>query len=295
MPTFDDPTADAREASEALRALAQSTRSFDDPSQTYPVVGELLAATRHLSQVLDQLATAHTTNQARARDDHGNTLIGAHAAQAAATALRRASGLLDDAGTRLDSASQHSGRIAWDPPPTTSQASQQRWISVVFLQGSETEEIFDVIDTNGPQAAIEQLTGFDYRTETTDAAMEDGHVYDHPPAGSLDRETEHGQYRMVHNSALGHIGLYRQHIIDPADQLPEPPTQGLLPQRHLATGLGRPRHENAHLSRSTTSERTAAARAPNVVGGRAGRSPQENAWFTHQGPTNSQQPRGVEL
>ncbi|MGB3376134.1 MAG: hypothetical protein WBA87_13470, partial [Microbacterium sp.] len=59
MPTFDNPVEDAMEASAALRGLAHATRTFDNPAETYPVLGELLAGVRSLRQVLDQLAAAH--------------------------------------------------------------------------------------------------------------------------------------------------------------------------------------------------------------------------------------------
>ena len=56
MPTFNSPTADAAEASEALRGLAHASRVLENPADTYPVLGDLLAGVRSLRQVLDQLA-----------------------------------------------------------------------------------------------------------------------------------------------------------------------------------------------------------------------------------------------
>ena len=38
MPTFFDSTADAAEASEALRGLAHASRSFDQPAEMYGVI-----------------------------------------------------------------------------------------------------------------------------------------------------------------------------------------------------------------------------------------------------------------
>ena len=55
MPTFQDPVVDGEEACHALRALAHATRTFDDPAQTYEVVGDLLGGLRSLEQVLDQV------------------------------------------------------------------------------------------------------------------------------------------------------------------------------------------------------------------------------------------------
>jgi hypothetical protein len=113
MPTFQDPVVDGEEASHALRALAHATRTFDDPAQTYEVVGDLLGGLRSLEQVLDQLAFAHTSSDAIARTDDGDHWAGVEEAHAAALALRRASTLVARAGLALDRASQHSGRIAW--------------------------------------------------------------------------------------------------------------------------------------------------------------------------------------
>ena len=58
MPTFNDAHADAREAAEAVRGLAHATQHVENPDVLYPVVGELMATTRRLSQVLDHLARA---------------------------------------------------------------------------------------------------------------------------------------------------------------------------------------------------------------------------------------------
>ena len=76
MPTFYDPGADAGEASEALRGLAHASRNFENPQELYGVLGDLLSGVRSLRQVLDQLATAHISNRARAFDDHGDHAVG---------------------------------------------------------------------------------------------------------------------------------------------------------------------------------------------------------------------------
>ena len=39
MPTFFDSTADAAEASEALRGLTHASRGFDQPAEMYWVIG----------------------------------------------------------------------------------------------------------------------------------------------------------------------------------------------------------------------------------------------------------------
>ncbi len=48
MPTFFDSTADAAEASEALRGLAHASRGLDQPAQMYGVIGDLSSGMRSL-------------------------------------------------------------------------------------------------------------------------------------------------------------------------------------------------------------------------------------------------------
>ncbi|MGO2193950.1 MAG: hypothetical protein ACTH43_15100 [Brachybacterium sp.] len=249
MPTFHDPLADADEASEALRALAHATRSFDDPAQTYRVFGDLLAGVRSLEQVLDQLAAAHLTHRGRAHDDNGDPLAGTHAALAAADELHRSRVLLDQAEVRLSSAFSHSGRIAWHPEPTQPEtvqhdpvqqepatASVRRWVSVVFLQGSEADEVLDLIDAEGTDAAIEQLKGYDYGEETTQAALENGHVFDEPPTSALDRlVTDQSGYALTYNHFAGNVSLLRTHSIPAPDALGE---HGAVSARSAVSNLG---------------------------------------------------------
>ena len=59
MPTFTDPTADADEAREAVRGLAHATRSIDDPSAVYPVLGAISSALASMAQSLHQLGHFH--------------------------------------------------------------------------------------------------------------------------------------------------------------------------------------------------------------------------------------------
>jgi len=216
MPTFNDPLADAAEASEALRGLAHASRTLDNPADTYAVFGDVISGVRSLRQVLDQLADAHLTHRERAHDDAGNHAAGAGSALTAADELHQAGTLLDQVHDRLDAAFGHSGKIAWHPEPALEQASlsepaARRWVSVVFLQGEDADEVLDLIDRDGTDAAIEHLKRFDYGDETTSAAMENGYVYDEPPAGPLDRVVADGDYTLTSNAAMGHVSLLRAH------------------------------------------------------------------------------------
>lgn len=259
MPTFTDPVRDAAEASNALRGLAHATRAFDDPAQTYPVIGDLLAGVRSLRQVVDQLAAAHLSHQHQAADDAGSPEAGAAAVSAADGELRQAAALLDAVEWRLDTAMQHSGRVAWHTDPTVyltapaatgpqteatnvaqdaaaSDPVQRRWISVVFLQGEEADEVLDLIDRDGPHAGIEHLARWDYGTETTDDALVNGYVYDEPPNGLLDRTITDGDYTLIYNPSLGHASLLRALDTPPDPALLEPaPTPAFSPY----VGIGR--------------------------------------------------------
>ncbi|WP_417233919.1 hypothetical protein [Arthrobacter sp.] len=331
MPTFDNPVEDAMEASAALRGLAHATRTFTDPAETYPVLGELLAGVRSLRQVLDQLAAAHISARSRAHPDAGSQPAGATAALAAADELHQAGTLLDAVYDRVDAAMSQSGRIAWHPAPEPLDASgatratveagdlrlmvwpdeplgehqryayriehpatgqsvegrdlftgvgasvspgralrelavflsaagdarqfaidhpvqhtdndgafpewvadaarqhpdaltelidhdpdiaeqaSRRWVSVVFLQGEEADQVLDIIERDGTDAAIEHLAQWDFGEETTQAALENGYVYDQPPTSVLDRTATGDVYTLTYSPFLGHVSLLRTH------------------------------------------------------------------------------------
>lgn len=221
MPTFYDPGADAGEASEALRGLAHATRSFENPQDLYGVLGDVLSAVRSLKQVLDQLATAHVENRPHAFDDHGDHAIGSKDALAAADELHQAATFIDQAEERLDTAASAASRVAWHEAPSADPQSVARWISVVFLQGQEAEEVLGMIDTDGALAGLNHLKYWDYGDETTSAAMENGYVYDAPPSGPLEREVKDGDYHLAYSHSFEHVALYRLHGVAAADQLPD--------------------------------------------------------------------------
>ena len=174
MPTFYDPGADAGEASEALRGLAHASRNFENPQDLYGVLGDLLSGVRSLRQVLDQLATAHINNRARAFDDHGDHAVGSTDARAAADELHQAATFIDQAEERLNAAASAASRVAWHDSPTTEDTPAVRWINVVFMQGEDADEVLDMIDTDGATAGLDHLKNWDFGDETTSAARPTG-------------------------------------------------------------------------------------------------------------------------
>ena len=227
MPTYDNSTIDAAEASDALRGLAHASRVFDQPAEMYGVIGDLSSAMRSLHQVLDQLATNHENRAACAFNDDGNHDAGVQDALTAADELRQAARLLDQSYDRLATGFVAAGRIAWhhDPAPEAApEAMDQTWVSVVFLQGDDADEVLDLIDTHGTQAAVEYLSGWDYGKETTSAATANHATYETIPAGTLDKVAEHGIYTLTYNPFMGHVGLLRHPTVEekPATPAPEP-------------------------------------------------------------------------
>lgn len=270
MPTFNDPHADAQETAEAMRGLAHATQHVENPEVLYPVIGEMMATTRRLSQVLDQLATAYQRHIHRATTDDGDLAAGGVHASEAAAALTEAARLVDQADTILDRASARAGRIAWLP------ARDERWISVVFLQGSEADPVLEIIDRQGADAAIEYLAGWDMADETEDAALENGYVYDAPPQTPTDRLATRDVYALTYNPNLGYVGLTR-----PMNVMPDPVLLGLVdPVPQPPAGAEPP---------------TAAAPAPEAGRGRhcGSRRPEEPSWFLPDAIAEVAEQRGL--
>lgn len=70
--------------------------------------------------------------------------------------------LLDHAQDRLDAAFGHSRRITWHPEAAVSHegptdTAERRWVSVVFLQDEEAEEVLALIDRDGNDTVITHL------------------------------------------------------------------------------------------------------------------------------------------
>ena len=88
-----------------------------------------------------------------------------------------------------------------------------RWISVVFLQGDDADEVLGMLDRTGVAATIEYLQQWDYGDETTDAALTNGYVYDGIPAGSTDRtiEDDGSPYALTYSVPFGYVSLLRRH------------------------------------------------------------------------------------
>lgn len=158
-------------------------------------------------------------------------------------------------------------------------AAGRRWLSVVFLQGAEADQVLDVIDRDGTDAAIEHLKGWDFGEETTEAALENGYVYDDPPTGALDRIVTAADYTLTYDHAHGHVALLRAYDV-PLDPALE--DTDAVPVREATSGVG-------SLERNTTrARRGPSARAPHT--------PQREVdWFAGPARSSSSAGRGLSL
>lgn len=200
--------------------MAHATRAFEDPADTYRVLGEVSGSVRLLRQVLDQLSRAHAEHRDIAFTD--DRVPAEAVALAAADELHQAADGLDEVADRVMRAHEASGRIAWHTHTSLEPERSQRWVNVVFLQGTEADEVLELIDVQGVQAGIAHLAQWDFGDETTGAAFVNGEVYHELPAGQWDCTFEADGYVLTYNPQMGYVGLVREH----PDTAPDPSHDG---------------------------------------------------------------------
>ena len=132
-------------------------------------------------------------------------------ALATAEELRQAANLVDRAYDRLAEGFIAAGRIAWHPEPAVEDAVSSRWVNVVFLQGEEADRPLRILGELGHVDAVDFLAQWDYGDETTQAALENGYVYDEPGEGTNDRVALSGDYALVVNPHVGYVALLRRY------------------------------------------------------------------------------------
>ena len=114
MPTFDNPTADAAEAREALRGLAHATRKLDDPRDLYAILGDLSLAAASLGQVLHQLGRLHDTPQSETLWVAEGSRAGRAATYQVSWDLHRAGEMLRQVTRCIDEAHQAEGTVVYN-------------------------------------------------------------------------------------------------------------------------------------------------------------------------------------
>lgn len=127
MSTFNDPVAAADELQEAVRGLAHATRTIDDPTSIYAVLGSISSALASLSQSLHQLGEFHdgpTRKQAWMNGDAANA--GRAASFRESWELHRAAEMIHQVGECVDRAHEIEATIAYDICDYPSLAPVQR-------------------------------------------------------------------------------------------------------------------------------------------------------------------------
>jgi hypothetical protein len=114
MPTFEDAAGDAAEVQQALRGLANATRSIDDPRQIYSVLGSLTSAVASLGQALHQIASFHDGPVRKTAWVSGDSHAGRAAAYQVSWELHRSGEFLRQVAESIAHAHEAEATIAYD-------------------------------------------------------------------------------------------------------------------------------------------------------------------------------------
>ena len=114
MPTFNDPVADADELREAVRGLAHATRSIEDPTSIYAVLGSISSALASLSQSLHQLGEFHDGPTRKQAWMNGDPHVGRAASYRESWELHRAAEMIHQVAECVDRAHEIEATITYD-------------------------------------------------------------------------------------------------------------------------------------------------------------------------------------
>lgn len=124
MPTFNDPVADADELREAVRGLAHATRTIEDPTAIYPVLGSISSALASLTQTLHQFGHFHDGQTRTQAWMNGDAQAGRAPSYKASWDLHRAAEMVHQVADCVARAHEVEATIAYDirdyPSPTPS-------------------------------------------------------------------------------------------------------------------------------------------------------------------------------
>lgn len=106
----------AEQAHEALRTLAHTTRSIDDPTQIYDMLGSISLGLASLEQALHQVAELHDKPNRTHPRVESDARKGRAAAFSVSWELHRAAMMLHQVGETINRAHQTEATIAYPPP-----------------------------------------------------------------------------------------------------------------------------------------------------------------------------------
>ncbi len=114
MPSFNDPVADADELREAVRGLAHATRSIEDPTSIYSVLGSISSALGSLRQSLHELGDFHDGPSRKQAWMNGDPNAGRAASYKVSWELHRAAEMVHQVAECVDRAHEVEATIAYD-------------------------------------------------------------------------------------------------------------------------------------------------------------------------------------
>ncbi len=133
MPTFNDPVADADEFREAVRGLAHATRSIEDPTTIYPMLGSISSALASLTQSLHQLGEFHDGPATKIAWMNGDPHAGRASSYRVSWELHRAAEMIHQVAETVGRAHEIEATIAYDVgdfPPAGVPSSREHGLSL---------------------------------------------------------------------------------------------------------------------------------------------------------------------
>lgn len=122
MHTFNDPVADADELREAVRGLAHATRSIEDPTSIYSVLGSISSTLASLTQSLHQLGDFHDGPATETAWCNGDPQAGSASSYRVSWELHRAAEMVRQVAEGIDRAHEIEATITYghaaQPTPT---------------------------------------------------------------------------------------------------------------------------------------------------------------------------------
>lgn len=118
MPTFTNPSDDVEKAWQAMRGLAHTTRTIDDPADVYSVLGTMSQALASIEQTLHQLGAFHDNLQRRdIRPVVADSVRGGRATSYQVSwELHRAAEMTRQVGAAVNRAHELEARISYSRP-----------------------------------------------------------------------------------------------------------------------------------------------------------------------------------
>ena len=85
-----------------------------------------------------------------------------------------------------------------------------KYVEIMFAQGDDASELFDLLDSYGWDALIDRLADWDYGQATEEAAVVNGDIYDGLPKNWGEQRVSRGEYTAIADWPYNYVALYRK-------------------------------------------------------------------------------------